>query len=198
MGDEGSDEEHRRPLPARLLVGTPAPVEPEELVVRRVAAVCGRDHVVQHGPVLDSQDCRLMPLTEEVHCAGLEPVGGRAADMIGGPVEVFIEPELGQVIADMSHLVDIGGRLALGIGLKRQLTYLAKKELFDIPLLGAVIRGCGAYPLDRDAGGVAAVVAAYATILPELELTAMMFFIVKFPAGVSAVKTSSSTCAPFR
>jgi 1-acyl-sn-glycerol-3-phosphate acyltransferase len=50
--------------------------------------------------------------------------------------------------------------VALGVGSPRMLTYLAKKQLFDIPVLGPVIRGCGAYPLDRDAGGVAAVRAA--------------------------------------
>jgi 1-acyl-sn-glycerol-3-phosphate acyltransferase len=39
-------------------------------------------------------------------------------------------------------------------------TYLAKKELFEIPVLSFFVRGCGAYPLDREAGGVAAVRAA--------------------------------------
>jgi 1-acyl-sn-glycerol-3-phosphate acyltransferase len=46
--------------------------------------------------------------------------------------------------------------VALGVGAPRMLTYLAKKQLFDIPVLGPIIRGCGAYPLDRNAG-VAAV-----------------------------------------
>jgi 1-acyl-sn-glycerol-3-phosphate acyltransferase len=42
----------------------------------------------------------------------------------------------------------------------RPLTFLAKKELFAIPVLGPVIAWLGAYPTDRSAGGVAAVRAA--------------------------------------
>jgi 1-acyl-sn-glycerol-3-phosphate acyltransferase len=65
-------------------------------------------------------------------------------------------PKTGPLIVACNH-VSYLDPVALGVGLPRMLTYLAKKELFDIPLLGAIIRGCGAYPLDRDAGGVAAV-----------------------------------------
>jgi len=50
--------------------------------------------------------------------------------------------------------------VVLGIGFLRPVTYLAKKELFAIPVLGPIIRGLGVYPLDREAGGVAAVRAA--------------------------------------
>jgi 1-acyl-sn-glycerol-3-phosphate acyltransferase len=47
--------------------------------------------------------------------------------------------------------------VVLGIGFRRPVTYLAKKELFTIPVLGPVITALGVYPLDREAGGVAAV-----------------------------------------
>ena len=40
------------------------------------------------------------------------------------------------------------------------MTYLAKKELFALPILGPIITRLGAYPLDREAGGVAAIRAA--------------------------------------
>jgi len=65
-------------------------------------------------------------------------------------------PRTGPLIVACNH-VSYLDPVALGVGLPRMLTYLAKKELFAIPLLGPIIRGCGAYPLDRDAGGVAAV-----------------------------------------
>jgi 1-acyl-sn-glycerol-3-phosphate acyltransferase len=65
-------------------------------------------------------------------------------------------PKTGPLIVACNHISYLDP-VALGVGLPRMLTYLAKKQLFDIPLLGAIIRACGAYPLDRDAGGVAAV-----------------------------------------
>ena len=39
----------------------------------------------------------------------------------------------------------------LGHALGRPVAFMAKAELFDIPLLGSVIRGCGAYPVQRGA-----------------------------------------------
>jgi len=68
-------------------------------------------------------------------------------------------PRTGPVIVACNH-VSYLDPVALGIGMPRMLTYLAKKELFSMPVLGALVRGCGAYPLDRGAGGVAAVRAA--------------------------------------
>ncbi len=68
-------------------------------------------------------------------------------------------PRSGPVIVACNHISYLDP-VALGVGAPRMLTYLAKKQLFDIPVLGLLIRGCGAYPLDRDAGGVAAVRAA--------------------------------------
>jgi 1-acyl-sn-glycerol-3-phosphate acyltransferase len=68
-------------------------------------------------------------------------------------------PLTGPLIVACNH-VSYLDPVALGVGAPRMLTYLAKKQLFDIPLLGPIIRGCGAYPLDRDAGGAAAIRAA--------------------------------------
>jgi 1-acyl-sn-glycerol-3-phosphate acyltransferase len=65
-------------------------------------------------------------------------------------------PPTGPVIVACNHISYLDP-VALGVGAPRMLTYLAKKQLFAIPVLGPIIRGCGAYPLDRDAGGVAAV-----------------------------------------
>jgi 1-acyl-sn-glycerol-3-phosphate acyltransferase len=68
-------------------------------------------------------------------------------------------PANGPVIVACNH-VSYLDPVVLGIGFRRPVTYLAKKELFALPVLGPVITGLGVYPLDRDAGGVAAVRAA--------------------------------------
>jgi 1-acyl-sn-glycerol-3-phosphate acyltransferase len=68
-------------------------------------------------------------------------------------------PAAGAVIVACNH-VSYFDPVALGVGFTRPVTYLAKKQLFAIPVLGPVITALGAYPLDREAGGVAAVRAA--------------------------------------
>ena len=68
-------------------------------------------------------------------------------------------PAGGAVIVACNH-VSYLDPVVLGIGFRRPVTYLAKKELFAIPVLGPIIVGLGVYPLDREAGGVAAVRAA--------------------------------------
>jgi 1-acyl-sn-glycerol-3-phosphate acyltransferase len=45
----------------------------------------------------------------------------------------------------------------LGTYCPRPLAYMAKAELFDIPLLGAAIRAVGAYPVDRAGSSTAAI-----------------------------------------
>jgi 1-acyl-sn-glycerol-3-phosphate acyltransferase len=65
-------------------------------------------------------------------------------------------PATGPVIVACNHISYLDP-VVLGIGFRRPVTYLAKKELFAIPVLGPVITGLGVYPLDREAGGVAAV-----------------------------------------
>ncbi len=68
-------------------------------------------------------------------------------------------PAAGAVIVACNH-VSYLDPVVLGIGFRRAVTYLAKKELFAIPVLGPIITALGVYPLDREAGGVAAVRAA--------------------------------------
>jgi len=46
---------------------------------------------------------------------------------------------------------------ALGVGLRRPVHYMAKEELFRIPILGTLIRWCNAFPIDRSRGDVAAI-----------------------------------------
>jgi len=68
-------------------------------------------------------------------------------------------PATGAVIVACNH-VSYLDPVVLGVGITRPVTYLAKKELFAIPVLGPIIAGLGAYPTNREAGGVAAVRAA--------------------------------------
>jgi 1-acyl-sn-glycerol-3-phosphate acyltransferase len=68
-------------------------------------------------------------------------------------------PATGAVIVACNH-VSYLDPVVLGIGFRRPVTYLAKKELFAIPVLGPIITALGVYPVDRQAGGVAAVRAA--------------------------------------
>ncbi len=65
-------------------------------------------------------------------------------------------PRSGPLIVACNH-VSYLDPVALGVGMPRMLTYLAKKQLFEIPVLGPVLRGLSVVPLDRDSGGVAAV-----------------------------------------
>jgi len=46
---------------------------------------------------------------------------------------------------------------ALGVALPRPLSYMAKRELFEIPVLGSVIARLHAFPVDRSRGDVAAI-----------------------------------------
>lgn len=46
---------------------------------------------------------------------------------------------------------------ALGVMCPRALRYMAKGELFDLPVLGPTLRGLGAYPVDRDGSAMAAI-----------------------------------------
>lgn len=46
---------------------------------------------------------------------------------------------------------------AMGCLCPRRISYMAKKELFAIPLLGMVIRALGAYAVDREGGAAAAI-----------------------------------------
>lgn len=68
-------------------------------------------------------------------------------------------PADGAVIIACNH-VSYLDPAALGSGIHRPVTYLAKKELFDVPVLGPIIAGLGTYRLDREAGGAAAIRAA--------------------------------------
>jgi len=65
-------------------------------------------------------------------------------------------PLAGPLIVACNHVsyLDPPG---MGCFCPRRISYMAKKELFAIPLLGALIRGLGAYPVDRAGSARAAI-----------------------------------------
>ena len=47
--------------------------------------------------------------------------------------------------------------IMIGVACRRKINFIAKKELFAIPILSSIIRGFGAVPVDRGSGDVAAI-----------------------------------------
>ena len=65
-------------------------------------------------------------------------------------------PLEGPLIVACNHISYVDP-VALGVALPRPVWFMAKVELFRIPVLGPVIAGLGAYPVDRGKGDVAAI-----------------------------------------
>ncbi len=68
-------------------------------------------------------------------------------------------PAEGAVIIAMNHRSYWDGPLA-ATTLPRQLAIMAKKELFDVPVLSAILRWAGAFPVSRGQGDISAIKAA--------------------------------------
>ena len=88
------------------------------------------------------------------------------------------------VCANHTAMFDV---ISLGVAFKRQLRFIAKKELFKIPLLSQLISSLGAYGVDRGKGDVAAIKKTL-SVLEDGEIVAM------FPqgtrcAGIDPAKT---------
>jgi 1-acyl-sn-glycerol-3-phosphate acyltransferase len=64
-------------------------------------------------------------------------------------------PPTGGLLVVANHISNLDPPL-LGAAFPRPVLYMAKKELFAIPLLGTLIANLGAFPVDRAAGGTAA------------------------------------------
>ena len=65
-------------------------------------------------------------------------------------------PRSGPLIVACNHVSNFDPPL-LGSCCPRQISYMAKKELFEIPILGPTIRAVGAYPVDRQGSATAAI-----------------------------------------
>jgi 1-acyl-sn-glycerol-3-phosphate acyltransferase len=65
-------------------------------------------------------------------------------------------PITGPLIIACNHISNLDPPL-MGCWVPRQISYMAKKELFEIPLLGPAITAVGAYPVDREGSAKAAI-----------------------------------------
>ena len=66
------------------------------------------------------------------------------------------EPKTGPCIVCANHLSG-SDVVIISASLTRQVRYMAKKELFKIPLLGQLIKVLGAYPIDRSGADISAI-----------------------------------------
>lgn len=60
-------------------------------------------------------------------------------------------PKTGGVVVVSNHGSNLDPPI-LGHALRRPIAFMAKAELFKIPILSSVISSCGAYPVSRGAG----------------------------------------------
>jgi 1-acyl-sn-glycerol-3-phosphate acyltransferase len=65
-------------------------------------------------------------------------------------------PSAGPLIVACNHVSYLDPP-AMGCFCPRRIRYMAKKELFSVPLLGSMIRGLGAYAVDRQGSATAAI-----------------------------------------
>ena len=65
-------------------------------------------------------------------------------------------PRTGALIIACNH-ISLLDPPVMGSFAPRQISYMAKKELFEIPVLGPLISAVGAYPVDRERSAAAAI-----------------------------------------
>lgn len=65
-------------------------------------------------------------------------------------------PKTGPVIVACNHISNLDPPV-LGTACPRRISYMAKQELFAIPVLGPLISAVGAYPVDRKGSATAAI-----------------------------------------
>ena len=72
------------------------------------------------------------------------------------PIGIETVPEEGGLVLCSNHIAALDV-IAIGAACPRQLTFVAKKELFSVPLLGKVVKALGAIKVDRGANDVSAI-----------------------------------------
>ena len=72
-------------------------------------------------------------------------------------------PESGACFVCCNHISNWDPVL-LAVAVKRPIHFMAKKQLFEIPVLGRIIRMLGAFPVDRDNADIGAIKTAFTHI----------------------------------
>lgn len=108
------------------------------------------------------------------------------------------EPSEGGYLVCCNHIsfVDV---LSTAVAIKRQIRFMAKKELFKVPLLGWLIKTLGAFPVDRR-GNAASAIKKSVALLESGEAVGMFptghrFKGVKFDTTRDHVKGGAAMCA---
>lgn len=105
------------------------------------------------------------------------------------------EPTEGGYLAVSNH-ISFFDVITSAVAVKRQIRFMAKKELFKIPLLGGLIKTLGAFPVDRKGNAVAPIKKAIA-LLQSGEVVGMFptghrFAGVKFDTTRDAIKSGAA------
>lgn len=101
------------------------------------------------------------------------------------------EPSEGGYLAVSNH-ISFFDVITSAVAVKRQIRFMAKKELFSIPLLGGLIKTLGAFPVDRK-GNAAGPIKKAISLLESGEVVGMFptghrYAGVKFDTTKDAVK----------
>jgi len=96
-----------------------------------------------------------------------------------------LEPQEGPCIVCANH-TSLSDVIVLSASMKRQVRYMAKKELFKIPLLSQLITALGAFPIDRKNRDVSALKRTLA-LLNEGEMVGI------FPQGTRYPRVDPAT-----
>lgn len=108
------------------------------------------------------------------------------------------EPASGGYLACSNH-ISFADVITAAVAVKRQIRFMAKKELFKIPLLGGLIKLLGAFPVDRK-GNAAGSIKKAIGLLKDGEAVGMFptghrFAGVKFDTTAGEVKGGAAmTC----
>lgn len=97
-------------------------------------------------------------------------------------------PAKGAVIVALNHKSYWDPVLAISV-LPRRLNFMAKKELFDIPLLGGILKWAGAFPVSRGTSDLGA-------IKTSLSLLRSGKALAMFPEGRRVFKDQAHTAKP--
>lgn len=97
-------------------------------------------------------------------------------------------PKTGRAVICSNHIGNLDPVLIAAM-IPRRLNYMGKKELFENKLFAFIIRNLGAFPVDRESGGLSAIKASI-RLLKKEEVFAM------FPEGTRTLKEDSENVKP--